>query len=191
MGMWALIAEVPHPGIDGSAFRLLAVSPAGRLGRHALDLANVGAGAAAAFVVVAVVYAARTRRWATAIAIPAGFVLAEAIGDLIKTIELRPRPMFEVIPAGGTSFPSTDTAISVGFVMVAITLSRAFDSVLARACVIALGLAACLTTGLLTIAFRDHYLTDVLAGWGLGAAAFSVCDWAADAIESGRPAGSR
>jgi undecaprenyl-diphosphatase len=177
--MWALIAADARSSVDQTAFHALAVGVHGRIGSHAKRVADLGATVGVAITLVALLVAVNRRRWELACAILGGFLLAESVGDAIKALAGRSRPTGQLIHASGPSFPSTDSAISVGFVLVAAILAAHLRPGWRRIAAVGLGVLASLVTGLLTIAFRDHYLTDVLGGWGLGAAAFGLCAWVA------------
>lgn len=183
LGMWLIIHSDPRPGIDHWGVVTLTARRGSRIAAHARSVAWAGSGAAFTVTAVAIVYAAHRRRWGRAASLIVGFPLTWEIGDVIKHFVRRPRPPYELISAHGPSFPSTDSAISVGFVVVAATLAGGFVHRASRVVILSLGLLATAATGILTIVFGDHYLTDVLAGWGLGALVFSLLCSIADRAE--------
>jgi membrane-associated phospholipid phosphatase len=179
--MWALVAPGHALSIDRAAFRLLAFSPSPRIQEHGPKLIGYGTEGLVAVVVLLVLGLAILRRWSDATTIGVGYIGVEIVSYAMKEIVARPRPVTPVIYAGGKSFPSSDAALSVGFVAIALVLSRGAAEGRRRA---AGGTAVALAAlvGVLVIALRDHYLTDVIAGWGLGAMTFAGVALGADAI---------
>jgi len=80
-----------------------------------------------------------------------------------------------LLPAGGFSFPSSISAVCVGLIAIAILLAHLTSNRTRRAVVIAGGCLLTAAVGLLFVALRVHYLTDVIAGWALGVVAFAAC----------------
>jgi membrane-associated phospholipid phosphatase len=185
--MWLVVEDGNEAGIDRSAFRVLAIGPQTLLGRHARPVADAGTALAIIVSLLVIVALVRRRRWIEATVIIVGYPLVWLASEILKELAQRSRPPAPVIPAGGFSFPSTDSAISIGFLAVAIALARLTPGMPRKVAIVALGILCCVITGVLMVGFRDHYLTDVLGGWGLGLATFSACALAA--IFAGERAG--
>ena len=171
--MWVVVALDPHWALNRWGFELLGSSRDTTLGRHAKLIDDAGTDAGVVLTAASLVGASWQGWWRAFGAILGGFVASWGLSEVIKVVEREPRPGHQVLPAGGSAFPSSDAAISVGFVLVAIVLCRLADGRIPPWVALALGAAATLATGLLTVVFRDHTLSDVLAGWALGAAVFS------------------
>jgi membrane-associated phospholipid phosphatase len=172
--MWLLVALDPHSALNRWGDELLGGSRNTPLGRHARLIAYTGSVVGVVATAAALIGASWRGWWRAFGAITGGFVASYALSDAIKALARRPRPAHELIAAGGSAFPSSDAAISVGFIFVAIVLCRLAGGRIPPWVALSLGAAATLATGLLTIVFRDHTLVEVLAGWGLGAAVFAV-----------------
>ena len=86
-----------------------------------------------------------------------------------------PRPSDPLTHTSASSFPSGHAANSIAWLAIAIALARAVPGLSGRAVVVVAGLALAAAIGLTRVELRAHYLTDVLAGWGLGAAVFALC----------------
>ena len=76
----------------------------------------------------------------------------------------------------GSSFPSGHAAYSTFYVWLAVTIVMRLRPGMARgAAVVAAGIALTALVGLSRVYLGVHYMSDVSAGWALGAAAFSFC----------------
>jgi undecaprenyl-diphosphatase len=180
--MWLLVARDDVNGIDRTGFTVLAARPGDELATHS-QLIAVAAGILALLASILVVAELlRRRRLAEAAAIVAGYVLVLLLAHLFKAIQQRPRPSGRLITAGGFSFPSSDGAVSVGVVAIAVAAAALSQRRSVKIVIVVGALAATAVTGALLVALRTHYVSDVLAGWGLGAAVFSGCALAAAAI---------
>ena len=94
----------------------------------------------------------------------------------IKAAVDRPRPPGPIVSASGSSFPSGHAAHSVLYVWLAVTIVMRLRPGMARgAALVAAGIALTALVGLSRVYLGVHYLSDVSAGWALGAAAFSFC----------------
>ena len=94
----------------------------------------------------------------------------------IKDAVDRPRPEGALIDASGSSFPSGHAAHSVLYLWLAVTIVlRLRPGMARRTAVVAAGLALTILVGLSRVYLNVHYLSDVSAGWALGAACFSFC----------------
>lgn len=129
---------------------------------------------ALAFVAAALLIA--RRRWAEFWVLLGGVVLIFAGVHAIKDIVDRPRPEGGLIGVSGSSFPSAHAAYSTFYVWLAVTIVMRLRPGMARgALVVVAGIALTALVGLSRVYLNVHYLSDVSAGWALGAAAFSLC----------------
>jgi len=116
------------------------------------------------------------RRWAELGVLVAGFALIYAGVHELKDAVARPRPGGGLVDVSGSSFPSAHAAYSTFYVWLAVTIVMRLRPGMARgAAVVAAGIALTALVGLSRVYLGVHYLSDVNAGWALGAAAFSFC----------------
>ncbi len=166
----------PTPG-DETAIELAGNLRAGWLTDISKAITFLGSGV---FVwsltaVCAALLAAR-RRWAEFGVLLAGMTLTQIGIHEIKDAVDRPRPEGGLVAAGGSSFPSGHAAHSVLYVWLAVTIVLRLRPGMARAAaVVSAGFALAILVGLSRVYLNVHYLSDVSAGWALGAAAFSFC----------------
>lgn len=120
-----------------------------------------------------VILAAR-RRWAELGVLAIGLALTFVGVHEIKDAVDRPRPDGGLVDASGSSFPSGHAAYATFYVWLAVTIvMRLRPGMTRRAAVVAAGIALTALVGLSRVYLDVHYLSDVNAGWALGAAAFS------------------
>jgi len=116
------------------------------------------------------------RRWAELGVLVAGAVLIYTGVHELKDAIDRPRPGNGLIAVSGSSFPSAHAAYSTFYVWLAVTIVMRLRPGMARgAGVVAAGIGLTALVGLSRAYLDVHYLSDVSAGWALGAAAFSLC----------------
>ena len=116
------------------------------------------------------------RRWTELSVLIAGMTLLSIGFHEVKAAVDRPRPPDPLVGASGSSFPSGHAAYSVLYVWLAVTIVMRLRPGMARgAAVVATGIALTALVGLSRVYLGVHYLSDVSAGWALGAAAFSFC----------------
>ena len=119
---------------------------------------------------------ALARRWWEFWILVAGMVLLIAGLHLIKDAVDRPRPGGGLVSAAGSSFPSGHAAYSTFYVWLAVTLVMRLRPAMARASAVVLaGVGVAAAVGLSRVYLGVHYLSDVSAGWALGASAFALC----------------
>ena len=134
------------------------------------------------------------RRAPEAIALSAGLAItADHDADDQGAVD-RPRPGDGIVDADGFAYPSGHAALAVTYLAMAVVLSRAVPATWRVALVIA-GIVLAVAIGLSRVYLRVHYLTDVVGGWAVGLAAFSLCGAVALIVEylrhnSGPPAGA-
>lgn len=115
------------------------------------------------------------RRWAEFWVLVAGMAITQAGIDGIKDAVDRPRPPEPLVSTSGSSFPSGHAAHSVFYLWLAITIVLRLRPGMARgAAVVTAGFVLTALIGLSRVYLGVHYLSDVSAGWALGAAAFSL-----------------
>jgi len=120
------------------------------------------------------------RRWAELGVLVVGFGIVFAGVHELKAEVGRPRPEGGLVDTAGSSFPSGHAAYSTFYVWLAVTIVMRLRAGMARgALVVAAGIALTALVGLSRVYLDVHYLSDVNAGWALGAAAFSLCAAAA------------
>jgi membrane protein DedA with SNARE-associated domain/membrane-associated phospholipid phosphatase len=166
----------PTPG-DETAIELVGHLQAGWLTDLSKAIGFLGSGA---FVwgltaVCAALLAAR-RRWAEFWVLLVGMTLIQIGFHEIKAAVDRPRPEGGLVETSGSSFPSGHAAHSVLYVWLAVTIVLRLRPGMARAAaVVSAGFVLTILVGLSRVYLDVHYLSDVSAGWALGAAAFSLC----------------
>lgn len=130
-------------------------------------------------VLLTLAWLLRRRRILEAAVLGVGSVITWLGVNLAKVAVDRSRPTGGLVEAAGESFPSGHAAYAVAYVAVGVALARSLRRSTPRAAlvIVAIGLAA--VVGLTRVYLRVHYWSDVLAGWGLAAAVFSVCGLAA------------
>jgi membrane protein DedA with SNARE-associated domain len=116
------------------------------------------------------------RRWAEFWVLVAGMIIVQLGIVGIKEAVDRPRPPDPLVSTRGSSFPSGHAAHSVFYLWLAVTIVLRLRTGMARGtAVVTAGFVLCLLIGLSRVYLDVHYLSDVSAGWALGAAAFSFC----------------
>jgi membrane protein DedA with SNARE-associated domain len=146
-----------------------------------VDFANVVTALGSSAVVLPLVaiaggaLAAR-RRWAELGVLVAGLVLIVAGVHELKAAVDRPRVEGALAGFHGSSFPSGHAAYSTFYVWSAVTIVlRLRPRMAGGAAVVAAGIALTALVGLSRVYLGVHYMSDVNAGWAVGAAAFSLC----------------
>jgi undecaprenyl-diphosphatase len=110
-----------------------------------------------------------------AVALVLGLALTYAAVHIAKDAVDRPRPAGALVDADGSSYPSAHAAYAVTWVAVAFALSRALPTIASRFALMTGAIVIAIVVGLTRIYLRAHYLSDVVGGWGLGAAVFGLC----------------
>jgi membrane protein DedA with SNARE-associated domain len=119
---------------------------------------------------------AARRRWAEVGVLVIGMGLTVLGVHELKDAVDRPRPGDGLVSVAGSSFPSAHAAYATLYVWLAVTTVMRLRVGMARgAALVAAGIAATALVGLSRVYLGVHYMSDVNAGWALGAAAFSLC----------------
>jgi membrane protein DedA with SNARE-associated domain len=126
-------------------------------------------------LVVAALLASRGR-WPDAVALIAGGILVIVAVNVAKDAIDRPRPTGGLVDAAGSSYPSGHAANAIAWVAAAIALVRGGMLRLRSSIPLLVGaLVVAAAIGLSRIELGVHWWTDVVGGWGLGLACFSLC----------------
>jgi undecaprenyl-diphosphatase len=164
----------PTPG-DETAFELVRHIQTGVLTSIAKVISWFGSAIAVglAAAICAALLAWR-RRWVEFWVLVGGMAITQTGIDVLEGVVDRPRPPDPLASAGASSFPSSHAAHSVFYLWLAITIILRLRPGMARAtAVVAAGFVLTALIGLSRVYLEVHYLSDVSAGWALGAAAFS------------------
>jgi membrane protein DedA with SNARE-associated domain len=125
---------------------------------------------------VCAVALAAGRRWPELGVLLVGLAIVFVGVHELKAAVDRPRPDGGLVNTGGSSFPSGHAAYSTFYVWLAVTIVMRLRPGMARgAAVVMTGIALTALVGLSRVFLEVHFLSDVNAGWALGAAAFSLC----------------
>ncbi|HVE68591.1 MAG TPA: bifunctional DedA family/phosphatase PAP2 family protein [Solirubrobacteraceae bacterium] len=175
-GLGALVEDREVLRTDTRAFDLAGHLQARWLESAVKLVTHLGAlPTSAAAVLVAVIVLAARRRVIECAALASGYVYTVAAVHLAKATFDRPRPSDSLVDTDGASFPSGHAAYSVAYIAIAVALAHAFPKNLYRAGFVVAAVAAAAVVGLSRVYLRAHFLSDVVAGWGMAAAIFAVC----------------
>jgi membrane protein DedA with SNARE-associated domain/membrane-associated phospholipid phosphatase len=165
----------PTPG-DTTAIEIVERLQAGWL----TDLAKIvtalgGLAVVGPLALLAAAFLIARRRWTELGVLVAGAALIYIGVHELKALVDRPRPEGGLVSVEGSSFPSAHAAYSTFYVWLAVTIVMRLRPGMARgAAVVVGGIALTAAVGLSRVYLDVHYLSDVSAGWALGAAAFSL-----------------
>jgi undecaprenyl-diphosphatase len=166
----------PTPG-DETAIEIVGHLHSGFLESVAKVVTFLGSGAFVwALTALSAALLAARRRWPELAVLVAGMALITIGFHELKDAVDRPRPPDPLVGASGSSFPSGHAADSVLYLWLAVTIVLRLRPGMARAAAVVIaGLVLTILIGLSRVYLNVHYMSDVSAGWALGAAAFSVC----------------
>ncbi len=166
----------PTPG-DQTAIDIVESLRTGWLVDVAKVITALGAGALVySLAAVCAVALAVRRRWAEVGVLVVGLAIVYVGVHELKDAVDRPRPAGGLVDAEGSSFPSGHAAYSTFYVWLAVTIVMRLRPGMTRgALVITSGIVLTALVGLSRVYLDVHYMSDVNAGWALGAAAFSLC----------------
>lgn len=139
---------------------------------------------------LAAVWLAVRRRGLEAAMLVAGMALTVVFVHVTKAATDRDRPLGALVDTHGSSFPSGHAAYVVALVAVAVALTRSTTALRsAGLTLVAIVIAA--VVGASRLYLRAHFLSDVLAGYGLAAMIFALCAMVALVVDFMRHNGAR
>jgi membrane protein DedA with SNARE-associated domain len=146
---------------------------------------------AIALVVVTWVVLLWRREAVESLVLGVGLVLAHAGVQIAgATIDRAPPPQ-ALAGAGASSFPSTHAAYAVTWVAAALVIARVLPSVASRFAFATIAVVIAAAVGISRVYLRANWMSDVTAGWGLGAALFGACGLVALVVAHVRDNGPR
>jgi undecaprenyl-diphosphatase len=104
-----------------------------------------------------------------------GLVLTVIAVHVTKGAVDRPRPPDPLVDASGSSFPSAHAAYSTAYVAMAVIAARVLPRLGSRAALVIAAVLGSAAIGMSRVYLHVHWWSDVVAGWGLGAAMFGLC----------------
>lgn len=123
---------------------------------------------------VAVVALAAKRELLEAAVIGGGYALTLLCEQVLRAAVDRARPAGGLVETTTASFPSAHVAHSVAWVAIAVATGRVLPGWGSRATVVVASLVVVVAVALTRLELGVHYLSDVVAGAGLGATAFGL-----------------
>jgi undecaprenyl-diphosphatase len=168
----------PTPG-DETAIEVVEYLQTGALTSVAKVVSFFGSGGLTwVLALIGAALLAWRRRWTEFWVLLAGMTITLlGIVELKHTVDRPPPPPADPLASNsGSSFPSGHAAHSVIYLWLAVTIVLRLRPGMARAtAVVVAGIVLTALIGLSRVYLEVHYLSDVSAGWALGAAAFSFC----------------
>jgi undecaprenyl-diphosphatase len=156
------------------------------LQRAATELTTLGGTTnLALFVLIAIVFLLLHRRVASALLVLTAVLGGSAVSELIKNIFGRDRPplIYRAVETSNASFPSGHAMLStITYLTLGAMLAQVMPERRQKVFVFTTAVLLALIIGASRVFLGVHWLTDVLAGWSLGAAWAMVCWLAAWSI---------
>lgn len=190
MGLIALADALRGPGASSFDLAVLQalrvpgyphdpVGP-GWLEEATMDLTSLGGlSVLGLFAVIAIGFLIIQRKHLSAVVLAVGLMGGVTLSEGLKALFDRPRPpvAYQVVETLNASFPSGHALLSTVFYLsVGVMMARAFGQRRLRTYVMTVAISLALIIGLTRIYLGAHWVTDVLAGWSIGAA-WAVVLW--------------
>jgi len=116
------------------------------------------------------------RHWSEFCVLVIGMLITIIGVHVLKDAVDRPRPAGGLVDTSGSSFPSGHAAYSMFYVWAALTVVVRLRPGISRGTlIVAAGISVAVLIGLSRVYLGVHYLSDVNAGWALGASSFALC----------------
>jgi undecaprenyl-diphosphatase len=178
VGYGSIVSGDPGPTVlDQEALDFVHHLESGWLTSLAKAVTNLGSTAAIIIVgILAAIGFGIRRRWPDVGVLVVSLVTLLIAVPAFKAGFGRPRPPDGILDVQSDAYPSGHAAYSVLYAWIALAAtahlrpSRVWASVF-----VVVGIAIAVLIGLSRVYLRVHFLSDVVGGWGLGAAVFATC----------------
>jgi undecaprenyl-diphosphatase len=110
-----------------------------------------------------------------ALSLASGLTLTYVAVHVTKDGVDRPRPSSALVDIDNGAYPSGHAAYVMAWVAVAVALNRVLPNLASRFAFMTVAIVIAAAVGISRLYLRVHYLSDVVGGWGLGAAVFALC----------------
>jgi undecaprenyl-diphosphatase len=128
----------------------------------------------AVLVVATAIFAAVRRRTIDAVSLIAGWLIVFVLVHVTKTAYDRARPPEGLVETFNQAFPSGHSAYAISLIAVATVLVRAGVGWAVRIAAVTVAVILAAIVGVTRIYLRAHFLTDVLGGFALAVAIWSL-----------------
>jgi undecaprenyl-diphosphatase len=128
----------------------------------------------AVLVTVVAVLMRRPRQIIESVALVGGLAVTYVAVHVAKAAVDRPRPQDSLVDTAGSSYPSAHAAYALTWVAIAFVLTRTLPGLARTTVAIIVSIVLAALIGLSRVYLRAQYLSDVVGGWGMAAAIFSV-----------------
>lgn len=108
-------------------------------------------------------------------ALGAGFGLVVLAVHFAKASVDRPRPSGSLVETVGAAYPSGHSAYATAYVAMAVIAARILGGIVSRSALVLAAILVAAAIGATRVYLGAHYLSDVIGGYGLGAAIFGGC----------------
>ncbi len=183
VGAYALVAPLvilspaePYTPIDLRALEIADTLRTATLDDVARAVTHLGDGAVVTVLVAVTALVVILRRHVVeGLVLTGGLAITSLLIPVLKAAEDRPRPVGPRVETAAESFPSGHAAHAIVYVAVALALARAVPSLAGRFVLVAGAIVLAAAIGLTRVYLRAHFMSDVVAGWGMAAAIFALC----------------
>jgi membrane protein DedA with SNARE-associated domain/membrane-associated phospholipid phosphatase len=175
-GLWSIVANEPVHDLDFDSLRRVDSLRNDTGVDVAKTITHLGSFPVTAVLVLATTaFLLARRRLTEGLALVPAYILTYAGVHIAKAATDRPRPLDPLVDTAGSAYPSGHAAYAVAWAACAIAVAHAIPGMVRRALFVGLAIGLTVAIGLSRVYLRAHWLTDVLGGAGLGAAAFALC----------------
>ncbi len=129
------------------------------------------------------------RKYATAVFVVAAVISGAILNSALKTIFLRPRPTLvpHLVDVSSESFPSGHAMYSaLVYLTLAALLARSQPALRVRIYLMSVAIFLTLVIGFSRVFLGVHWPSDVVEGWGVGAAWAALCSLVAKSLQRRR-----
>jgi undecaprenyl-diphosphatase len=161
------------------------------IARQITDLGSLPVVTAMTLATIVVLLTRERRRVIESVALAGGLLATWLAVHVSKAAIDRPRPSDPLVDTTGQSYPSGHAAYAIAWIAIAVVLTRTLPGLGRTTAAIVASVVLAAVIGLTRVYLRAHYISDVMGGWGLGAAIFSLAGMAALVVAFLRHNGAR